>query len=206
MTPFLGNNSKLKAIVFDFDGVIHNTFGFHYEKVNEFSGASLTEDEFRDVHNGNFFKHGNDKLKGVEWSKYREFIYEDITKLKVSDAVKDTLLILNKKYELFIITSGGKKNISDYLENNGLGKLFKEVLGGELSKSKVEKFNYLFEKYSLTARECIFVTDTLGDILEANEIGIKTLAVDFGYHSKKTLKKGKPYKIISSFTEILKVI
>ncbi len=197
---------NIKAIIFDFDGVIHNSFGFHYEKVNEFSGAALSEDEFRDVHNGNFFQNKNNKLKDMDWIKYRNFIYEPMVQLKIEQDTKDTLLALAKSHTLFIISSGGKKNISDYLENNGIRGIFKEILGGEMSRSKIEKFNYVFQKYTLTSNECVFITDTLGDILEANEIGLKTIAVDFGYHSKETLEKGRPFKIISKFKDIAQVI
>lgn len=41
-----------------------------------------------------------------------------------------------------------------------------------------------------------------GNIFEANKIGIKTIAVDFGVHEKERLKKGNPYKIVSNFDEL----
>jgi len=75
-----------------------------------------------------------------------------------------------------------------------------------MNKSKVEKFKYLFKKYKLKPEDCIFITDTLGDILEGNKVGVRTIAVDFGFHKRDRLEKGKPFKIVSSFDEILKVI
>jgi phosphoglycolate phosphatase len=197
---------KIKAIIFDFDGVIHNTFNFHREKVGEFTGVQLSESEFRDIHNGNFFKNKNNHLKDIDWQSYRDFIYESQTTLIVESETKDILLALNKTYDLFIITSGGKKNILDYLKNNYIAEVFKEVFGLEAQTSKIDKFNLLFQKYSLTPNNCIFITDTLGDILEANKIKIKTIAVDFGYHSRETLERGKPFKIISSLREILEIV
>jgi phosphoglycolate phosphatase-like HAD superfamily hydrolase len=76
----------------------------------------------------------------------------------------------------------------------------------ETHRSKVEKFKYLFDKYKIEADECVFVSDTLGDVLEGHKVGVKTIAVDFGFHKKDRLEKGKPYKIVSSFEEILQVI
>jgi phosphoglycolate phosphatase-like HAD superfamily hydrolase len=115
-------------------------------------------------------------------------------------------LRLSTHYPLFIVSSGGTKNILDNLKNNDLTGTFKEVLGLESHKSKVDKFHYLFDKYKLDLADCIFITDTLGDILEANAVNIKTIAVDFGYHGKETLAKGNPYKIVSSVDELLNAI
>lgn len=197
---------KIRAIIFDYDGVIHNTFDFHREKVKEFTGVLLSEGDYRDLHNGNFFNNQNNQLQNVNWLSYRDFIYDSQSKLKIENKIKDTLLALSKTHELFIVTSGGTLNISDYLENNGIAKIFEEVLGLESHRSKVDKFNYIFKKYSLIPGDCVFVTDTLGDILEANEVGIETIAVDFGYHPRETLEKGKPFEIVSRFDAILDII
>jgi phosphoglycolate phosphatase len=191
----------MKAVIFDFDGVIHNTFDFHRKKIKEFYGIDFSKRDFEDIHNGNIFKNKN--MLNKNWLNYRDYIYNEITNLNIENDVRDALLKLSKKYDLFIVSSGGTKNINDYLGNNGIINIFKEVLGLEFDKSKVNKFKYLFNKYGLSNEECLFITDTLGDILEANEVNIKTIAVDFGYHSKETLKKGNPYKIISKMDELL---
>ncbi len=195
-----------KAIIFDFDGVIHNTFDFHRAKVKEFTGVALSESEYRDIHNGNFFAHKIDRLKDVDWPAYGGFIYHDISNLKIEGEMEKALLRLSKKFDLFIVSSGGTKNISDYLKNNNVAEIFKEVLGSEPHKSKIDKFKFIFSKYKLDPNDCIFITDTLGDILEANVVNIKTLAVDFGYHGREMLRKGNPFKIVSSLSELLKII
>lgn len=107
---------------------------------------------------------------------------------------------------LFIISSGGARTISDYLKKNGVGEIFKEVIGMDTYRSKVDKFNFIFGKYHFTAADCVFVTDTLGDILEANTLNIKTIAVDFGYHNKETLSKGNPFKIVSNVPQLMEAV
>lgn len=198
---------KIKAIIFDFDGVIQDTFHFHHKKIKQFTNIKLSENQFRDIHNGNFFNDKNKQLLGgVDWVGYRDFIYEDQSRLNIEEKTKDVLRILSQNYDLFIVTSSGTTTIFDYLKNNGTEGIFRDILGMESHRQKVEKFKYLFKKYSLDASECIFVTDTLGDILEANEVKIKTIAVDFGYHKTQTLEKGKPFKIISLFETLLEIL
>lgn len=196
----------IKAIVFDFDGVIHDSINFHREKMGEFGGVELSRKEVEDMHNGNFFSSLPDKLKHVDWPAYADFIYEGQSNLKIEDAMKEALLKLGKHYQLFIISSSRTKNITDYLKNNGVTGVFQEVLGMDAHKSKVEKFNFIFEKYNLDTTTAIFITDTLGDILEANRVGVKTIAVDFGYHDKKTLSQGKPFKIVSDLRGLAQAI
>lgn len=64
----------------------------------------------------------------------------------------------------------------------------------------------LFNKHDFNNEDCIFITDTLGDILEANKVGVKSIAVDFGFHERERLEKGNPFKIISNFKDIRKII
>jgi len=195
----------VKAIILDFDGVIHNTFEFHRNKLQKFTGVKVSCEDFKKMHDGNFFDHQNNVLKNVNWPWYRDFVYADEIRLKIIPKIKTMLLDLSEKFGLFIISGAGSKNISDYLKNNGVD-VFKEVLGFEANASKIEKFNFLFEKYGLFPDDCIFVTDTLGDILEANVVNVKTIAVDFGFHDKTRLEKGNPLAIISSFSELSKYL
>lgn len=199
-------NRGIKAILFDFDGVIHDTFEFHRGKIKEFTGVELSPQEYRDQHNGNFHYSDNNFVQSVDWFGYRDYVYTDQAALPIRKDIRKTLLEFGRAYMLFIVTSGGTKNISDYLGNNGILKIFEEVLGAEHHRSKVEKFKYIFDKYTLKPEQCYFVTDTLGDIIEANEVNIPTIAVDFGFHDRETLERGKPEKIVSSFHELRQII
>lgn len=197
---------RTKAIIFDFDGVIHDTLEFHREKIREFADIDLAPQEFRAMLcGGNFFQSVPEEIRNVDWRGYTDFIRSEQSALKVESEIKEILLALGKRYDLFIVSSGGTGNISGYLGNNGLAGIFKEVLGWEFHKSKTEKFRHVLCKYGLAFEECVFVTDTLGDILEANEAGIRTVAVDFGYHDRETLEKGSPWKIISSLEGLTKI-
>ena len=126
--------------------------------------------------------------------------------MKIKNSIKNIILKLAQKYQLFIISSNETKNIADYLNKNSLKNVFSEILDADINKSKIEKFKILFNKYNLNSSNCIFITDTLGDIIEARKLNIKSVGVDFGYHNFKTLSRGNPFKIISDLTEIFDII
>lgn len=198
----------MEAIIFDFDGVIHDTFELCYQINTEVSGKDLTREQLRDFHNGNLFEkvvidEGKEKTESEQYYKLQNETYKY---LKIDENIKANLEKMSEKYSLFIISSNQEEALNNYFQNNKFIHIFKEILGVETHQSKIEKFKYLFEKYNLEAEECVFVTDTLGDIIEGNKAGVKTIAVDFGFHDINRLEKGKPFKIVSSFDEILETI
>ena len=198
----------MKTIIFDFDGVIHDTYEMAYQINLEISDVDLTREQHRDFFNGNMFERviiDKDKEK-AESDKFYALQNEAFKYLKIDENIRENLEKLAKDYSLFIISSNQEDALNTYFQNNNFTHIFKELLGAEIHQSKVEKFKYLFEKYNLIADDCIFVTDTLGDILEGNKVGIRTVAVDFGFHKRDRLEKGNPFKIVSSFDEVVKTI
>ncbi|HWQ59994.1 MAG TPA: HAD hydrolase-like protein [Candidatus Fimivivens sp.] len=196
----------MKEIIFDFDGVIHDTFCFHLEHLRTFFGVTLTARELRDMSNGNIFESLPEQLKDADWGAYADHIGMSFSLLPLRAEIRDTIEALAADYSLHIITSASGKVVEDFLVGNGVRKRFGDVLGWEHDRSKSVKFDSIFEKYDADPSGCVFVTDTLGDILEAREVGVRTIAIDTGFHDRETLLKGKPHAIISNLEELHRVI
>jgi len=195
----------MKAIIFDFDGVIHDTFEVFYDIMKQLY-PNITKEEYRSYFDGNIFKKVDIEPSKEEDFKFKELVYEAFKKLKLEKNIRTELEKLSKKFDLYIISSNSIDNLKMYFKNNNFTNVFEEILAAEAHKSKVKKIKILFEKYDLNPNSCIFVTDTLGDILEGNKVGIKSIACTFGFHDEERLKKGNPFKIISNFEEIRKII
>ncbi|MFH1521578.1 MAG: HAD hydrolase-like protein [archaeon] len=194
----------MKVIVFDFDGVIHNTFELAYQLNVQILGSHLTREEYRDFFDGNIYDRA--EITKDASKEFFELQNEAFRFLKIEEKIKESLIKLAEKYLLFIISSNQKKALDIYFQNNNFTNIFKEILGLEAHKSKVEKFKFLFNEYGFGPNDCVFVTDTLGDILEGNKVGVKSIAVDFGFHGRERLEKGEPFRIVSNFDKILEVI
>ncbi len=194
----------IKAVIFDFDGVIHDTLEIAYKIKREIFGNHITLTQYKDLFNGNIYQ--NLKITPEISKRFFELQKEEMKDLKIEAGIKKELLLLKAKYELFIISSNQEQEINNYFKNNNMLKVFKEVLGLETHRSKEEKFRMILKRHGLEKSECIFITDTLGDILEANKMGIKTIAVDFGFHERERLEKGNPMAIVSKFADILSAI
>lgn len=193
----------IKAVIFDFDGVIHDTMELAFN-INKIIFPGLTINEYKDFFNGNCYEH--EKITPEAAKKYFKLQENEFKNLKIEREIKNELLKMKDKFNLFIVSSNSGMTLNNYFENNDILHIFKEVLGVESHKSKIEKFKLLMDKYNLNRDNCIFITDTLGDILEANKVDLRTIAVDYGFHERERLKQGKPLMILSGFKEILPAI
>lgn len=195
----------IKAIIFDFDGVLVNEYQKHYE-LSKKGINNLTEEEFKRLFEGNIHAE-REKLKErhtgfdikTHFDKHKE-------SLIIDPMIRDLLIKMSQKYLLGIISSAKENGIKKVLKNSGLEKIFLFNYGYETNPSKIEKFKKALKEFNLKTGECIFVTDTVGDIVEARNVGVQSIALDLGYHERKRLEKAKPYRIISSFAALADAI
>ena len=198
-----------KTILFDFDGVLVDTHDLHYTAMTEYFNVDMDMQQFKDMHDGNFFSREHPEvLQGADWSNYSEYITE-IVKARVivpSDRA-ETVRRLSQQYPLFVITSGVEVGIKHLLKEADILSCFSKVMGYETSTSKVEKIRMAMEETGCEPGQSVFVTDTLGDILEGQEAGVgKIIAVTYGYHTRDHLEQGNPHKFVDSFAELLVAI
>ncbi len=194
-----------KLIIFDFDGVLVNTLQFSFFIHKELN-KDLTWEKFQDFSNGNFH---DGILKEVEKGDYiipsnwGDYYDENVIKLTISDVLNNTIKILSEDNILTIVSSSRGVSISKFLVKEGLKDYFMDILGSDAHRSKVFKINLILNKYNINPDDTLFITDSLGDILEANETKIKSIGVTWGIHSKKTLEKGDPIAVIDDPRDLL---
>ncbi len=59
----------------------------------------------------------------------------------------------------------------------------------EVSKSKVEKFTMIKDRYGVDKSDMLFITDTLGDVREAYIADVSTVVVTWGAHDASYFKR-----------------
>lgn len=201
---------KNKAIIFDFDGVIADTFQFHREHLKKYLGVSFSVKEYQDWQRGNVFNLDNvdekKKLVSEKLVEYFKLIEKDHFKVKSFVGINEVVKKLSENFLLFMVTSSSIVNINNFLVKENLASCFVEILGVEFHKSKSFKFKYILENYNLKKEEVLFVTDTSGDIFEANEVGINSVAVTWGFHTREILAESSPKFYVKKPVEILKVV
>ncbi len=198
-------------IIFDYDGVIIDSTELAREH-SKWEWPEITREEHDALYNGNIFEQMTtlqSPRTAEEKSEYRSTIHlPNKKKLSAYEGIKEVIMYLAEKYTLVINTSSMEKDVSIYLETHGMLSCFSRIYGKETSKSKVEKFGMIMKNYNVIAEECIFITDTLGDLLEANTLHIPTLIVTYGYHKMNSFEgmQDKMIGVAKTPEEILEVI
>jgi len=139
-------------------------------------------------------------------SKNKKLVIFDFNGVLNRGDLQETIISLSSLYLMAVVSSSPDKYINSYLTNEGLEKYFSYILGTDVDKRKKVKIENLLEKYNISPKDVVFVTDSLYDILDGNGCGINTIGVTWGIHDKKSLEKGNPITIIDNPKELLGAI
>ena len=126
--------------------------------------------------------------------------------VQIMPEMKDIIIGLKKNYTLIVISSTITSPIQEFLEEHDLANHFAQIMGNDIHKSKVEKMKIVFEKYAVEAKNCVFITDTLGDMREAEKMGIGTIGITWGFHTPETLLRGKPFRLVEKPKDLLTAV
>lgn len=202
-------------LLFDFDGVIVDSFDVNYQTYAEISPNPVSADAYRRFFDGNIFE-----VKDVAKDQlFEETENEDlmlhpfnlalIPRLMAAhpfEGMVEVVKALGEQYTLVVISSSVTSPIEEYLRSHDLFELFDKVYGAEAHKSKSAKIDMMFAEFGATAEECVFITDTLGDMREAAHKGVQSIAVDWGFQPREVLAMGSPLAIVSTPQELLEQI
>lgn len=194
-----------KMLLFDFDGVVLDSFDAAFA-VNKLIHPLITEDFYRKRFEGNINEKITDEAINREYHPEIDYFTEyapRISSCKIFDGMKEVIEEISKISKLIIISSTNTDLIQKSLATQGLDTCFTEILGNDVHKSKIAKIEMVLHKYETVPDNCIFITDTLGDIKEADHHGIKAIAVSWGYQSAETLQRGNPSRIVRKPSELL---
>lgn len=191
-----------KLLIFDFDGVLEDTFDWNFEVARKRYGG-IDKEDYRSWFCGNIYEHPVVLDAGpMNVEDYFKTYRKGFVGKRLGSEFKEVLAELSRRYILVIVSSICEEIIVPYLKRSGVSDLFGDVWGYQTDKSKVKKFGMFLEKYDVEAEDCFFITDTLGDILEANKVGIPCVGVSWGYHDKAILSKGNPVFIADDLSSL----
>jgi len=192
----------MKMILFDFDGVLVDTLSICFS-LNAENNAGLSLEEYKSFFTGNVY---NSKRTDGSSMTYRDDYFDQYAKktreLKVPQEIKDILKNLSTKYKIIIVSSAPKPQIKDILDRESVSYCFADIYGSDLHTSKVVKIKKLLNEFDITSKDVIYITDTTGDIIEARECGVESIAVSWGFHNKENLLNEKPFALVDTPQEL----
>ncbi|MEI7426023.1 MAG: HAD hydrolase-like protein, partial [Candidatus Moraniibacteriota bacterium] len=107
---------KEKTIIFDFDGVIHDTYELAFQINFEISGKKLTREQHMDFFNGNVFE--STKVSEEDNEKFFKLQNKAFEYLRIDEHIRKNLEKLSALHPLFIISSNQEDALDIYFKNN----------------------------------------------------------------------------------------
>jgi len=200
-----------KLFLFDFDGVLVDSLDLYHRAVAwclEKIGTPIikTQEEYIALFEDNFYeamaKKGVDldafSTALTEYAKSIDY-YRDV---KPFSAVLTVLTELCSDNILAIISSNSSRTIRKILSRSKYNGCFQNILGSEFHLSKKIKIDHAVATYRISRDNTYYVGDTSGDIKEGKASGVRTIAVTWGWHSRKMLAAAKPDFLIDDPEEL----
>ena len=201
--------NKMQTLLFDFDGVIVDTFGVSYRSMRTVVPNPPDEDGYRSWFNGNVYDNEDVRLDGIRVDENDPFFKIYTPLLMEQEPVSGMVEVikeLHSDHRMVVISSTISSPIKDYLDKHNLSRHFDKIYGGDVHKSKAAKIKMVFTEFKVGSDGCIFVTDTLGDMREAAKMGIKSIGVTWGFQKLESLQKGNPIAIANSPNELIALL
>jgi len=203
----------MKLLLFDFDGVLVDSLDV-YEKTVSLCLAKINHplkhgrQEFLELFDGNFYKML--EQKGVDLNEFMTTSVDILSQvnygeIKPFEAMWPVLQKLKKKHCLIVISSNDTPTIREALRLYGFENIFQEILGSDFMLSKTDKILYAIKKYSVIPSDIYYIGDTIGDIKEGKQAGIKTIGITWGWHDKTKMASSNPDYLFDDPQELLQL-
>ena len=193
-----------KVIFWDFDGVIADTFEQCYA-ISRLAYPEMSEREYREMFEGNINFTTSAKKPAQVVDFFAEF-EKTILDAPLTQGIAEVIEELSKDYANVIISSTTTPLIDRYLTHHNLRHYFAEILGNDVAPSKVEKFKLGFEKHKTSSSHSVLITDTLGDMVEANEVGVSAIGVLWGFRDREELIEAGAETLVAQPQELLALL
>ncbi|MBW2981824.1 HAD family hydrolase [Candidatus Woesearchaeota archaeon] len=201
----------IKAIIFDFDGVIFNTedavFKLIKKLCKKYKCDVRDKKDFLGLYNQNFYKSiAKRGVKGKKLDKFKKECEDELKNIhmRIFQQIPPILKELSRHFYLAVISNNFKKVISENLIKKDLLGSFSAVVGADVIENKIDRINKCVHIFGIKPSETLYVGDTTGDIKEAKQCKVKSMAVTWGFHGRAALKKQNPNYIVSKPNQILK--
>lgn len=204
----------MKNIIFDWSGVIKDAFKSHLWVVNKiFKRHGLKEftleelkNEWEEPYMIFFNKHLPNLTLEEEQAEYREGVLDkDYPKSKAYPGIVEFIRKLKEKgCYIAVITSDLEDSVLPEIKEFGLENVFNDIV--VKVHDKTEAVNGLITKNALNPDETFIVGDSNNEITAAHNLGIKSIAVTWGFTKEAKLIAAKPNFLVHDLKELEKII
>ncbi len=203
----------MKALIFDFDGTLADTFALAADIFYELTGRSqpMSAEEVNSLR-GQPAREVIQRL-GIPWrrvptllAKGRQHMHSRLSEAQPFPGLVTVLSQLNERgHRLFVLSSNEPKNIDIFLTEHKLRPFFDKIYGNIGLFGKAKALRKVLREQNLQPAECIYIGDEVRDIHAAQKLDMSTIAVTWGYNNEQVLEAAKPTYLVRKPAELLAI-
>jgi phosphoglycolate phosphatase len=201
------------AIIFDLDGTIADSFIYVSSFLAHEAGITqLSEAQSQSLRGLSMLAMAR-QLGHPWWRLGRLFLKgrivmgESINSIEAFPGMADTIRKLHAEgHELFILSSNNLHNVHRFLNRHKLQTYFLEIYGGVGLFGKAPALRRLIKEHNLILEDCVYVGDELRDVEAAQSIGLRIIAVSWGFAKVADLTAAKPTRIAATPQDIVSIL
>jgi phosphoglycolate phosphatase len=136
----------------------------------------------------------------------RQAMHERINEVRPFAGIVETLQTLHQSgYHMLVMSSNSEQNVRTFLRINKAEHYFDGVYGGVGLFNKSAALKKLLRRNHIPASDCFYIGDEARDITAASKVGIRPVAVMWGYQAAETLADHQPYALVATPPELIAV-
>ncbi len=202
-------------MIFDFDGTIADTHHYIIKIANEIGpeyGFRHIEPEevesLRDLSAKEMISHLGVPILKIPaiLTRAKRIFHDGIKDVQLIDGLHNVLHELHHRGVLMgIVSSNAANNIEHFLENHDL-KIFDFLHSTTKIWSKHHSLTKLIKSRGFAHKDVLYIGDETRDISAARKCGISSVAVSWGYNSRKALAADNPDFLLENPAELLSLV
>jgi phosphoglycolate phosphatase len=205
---------KLKnLLIFDFDGVLCNSFDSIINDTNItlrklHLSEELTKKELEELHTMSFSE--LIKILNVPVEKQKIFIQEILDSFDVNNSKPyEGIIEMVSSFhdcDVCINTTNSETNVRKFLKANGMAQKFEVILDSKFLPDKCKKIEWAVNHFCVDKTHTYMIGDSNSDIIAAKNAGVNSIAAAWGFQNKESLIKENPDIIVMNPRELLSII
>jgi phosphoglycolate phosphatase len=201
------------AIIFDFDGTIADSFDYFLNFLAREAGKRpLTDVQKAEFHGLSLVR--MTRKMDVSWLRLPRLLHK--CRQEMNPAMKHVepfpgmpeviKKLHGEGHQLFILSTNSIGNMHKFLRHHKLDDYFAEIYGGAGLLGKAPALRRLLREQHIETRKAVYVGDEVRDVEAAQSIGVRIVAVTWGFARADELKDRKPAGIAHSPEDIVDIV